>query len=331
MQLRLLESDVTDAGAPRRRVGPAHIQARMAPAPGTADGLRFWRPLPRQVIDLVCADGAVTGVPLHTHEALQVMLPASPAVVVEATGRATTVYPGQIHLTSPLELYAVRSIDRAPVGIRMMLLGPALLAKLGATGGTGERATSPRLAQRVVDDPGLYSELAALLDVLRGPLVDLGCESQLLGCFTRLFGRAMERHLAAAALGARDLRGVARARDHLRAHPADNVSLDELADVAGLSKFYLLRAFRRAYGLTPHEYQMQLRLARARRLLAEGRPLSHVTYDAGFADQSHLTRRFKAFFDLTPARYARQVATPMSAVPRRASDAYRAAAPVPAA
>jgi AraC-like DNA-binding protein len=54
---------------------------------------------------------------------------------------------------------------------------------------------------------------------------------------------------------------------------------------------------------------MQLRLARARRLLAEGRPLSHVTYDAGFADQSHLTRRFAEFYGLTPARFARQLAT----------------------
>jgi AraC-like DNA-binding protein len=108
-----------------------------------------------------------------------------------------------------------------------------------------------------------------------------------------------------------------RARDYLRAQALKNVTLDELAGVAGLSKFYLLRSFSRAYGLTPHAYQMELRLARARRLLAEGRPLSHVTYDAGFADQSHLTRRFAAFYGLTPARYARQLATPPGATPNR--------------
>jgi AraC-like DNA-binding protein len=94
-----------------------------------------------------------------------------------------------------------------------------------------------------------------------------------------------------------------------------------------LSKFYLLRAFRRAHGITPHAYQMQLRLAHAWRFIVEGRPLSRATYDAGFADQSHLTRRFSAMFGLTPARYARQLAVP----PATAPSAARPAAPSSAA
>jgi transcriptional regulator GlxA family with amidase domain len=53
---------------------------------------------------------------------------------------------------------------------------------------------------------------------------------------------------------------------------------------------------------------MQLRLARARRLLEHQQSVSFVTYEAGFSDQSHLTRRFKEFFGFTPARYARQFA-----------------------
>jgi AraC-like DNA-binding protein len=60
---------------------------------------------------------------------------------------------------------------------------------------------------------------------------------------------------------------------------------------------------------------MQLRLARAWRLITEGCPLSRTTYDAGFADQSHLTRRFAAAFGLTPARYARQLAVAPGAEP----------------
>jgi AraC-like DNA-binding protein len=83
--------------------------------------------------------------------------------------------------------------------------------------------------------------------------------------------------------------------------------------VAELSKYYLLRAFRQAHGVTPHAYQMQLRLAYAWRLIVDGRSLSHATYDAGFADQSHLTRRFASAFGLSPARYARELAIPPGA------------------
>jgi AraC-like DNA-binding protein len=98
-------------------------------------------------------------------------------------------------------------------------------------------------------------------------------------------------------------------------HVAESVSLDELASVAGLSKFYLLRAFSRAHGFTPHAYQMHLRVARAWRLIVDGYPLTRATYDAGFADQSHLTRQFAATFGVTPARYARQLARPTGASP----------------
>ena len=184
--------------------------------------------------------------------------------------------------------------------------------------------TTP-FAELIVDDGELYAELMAVFDSLRRPLVELQCESRLLECLARLVGRRAEPGMTPADAGAQPPAGVVTARDYLRAQAVKNVTLDELAAVAGLSKFYLLRAFARAYGLTPHAYQMELRLARARRLLAEGRPLSHVTYDAGFADQSHLTRRFAAFYGLTPARYARQLATPPGWSPDRGASARLAA------
>jgi AraC-like DNA-binding protein len=162
-----------------------------------------------------------------------------------------------------------------------------------------------------VDDPGLYAELWSLIDDLRGPLVALACAPRLVGCVARLLNRLATRpaHAPKPRTG-HQAAGVGRVRDHLRAHAAESVSLDELASMAGLSKYYLLRAFRRVHGVTPHAYQMQLRLAHAWRFIVEGRPLSRASYDAGFADQSHLTRRFAAMFGLTPARYARELALP---------------------
>jgi AraC-like DNA-binding protein len=100
--------------------------------------------------------------------------------------------------------------------------------------------------------------------------------------------------------------GLARAREYVRAHVAAPLSLDGLARVACLSKFHFLRAFTRAYGVSPREYQMQRRLALARTLVEAGEALSSVAYDTGFADQSHLTRRFKQAFGMTPGAYARQ-------------------------
>jgi AraC-like DNA-binding protein len=179
----------------------------------------------------------------------------------------------------------------------------------------------------------LYAELWAISGDLRGPLIGPSCGPRLLACLGRLIAGLAEPTPPApiSAGGApRHVTGVARVCQHLRAHVATSISLDELASVAGLSKFYLLRAFHRVHGITPHAYQMQLRLAHAWRFIVEGSPLSRATYDAGFADQSHLTRRFAAVFGLTPARYARQLDVPPGAAPS-SSGIQRFAAPLSAA
>ncbi len=69
---------------------------------------------------------------------------------------------------------------------------------------------------------------------------------------------------------------------------------------------HLVRSFSRAVGLPPKSYHAQLRLARARRLLAEGKSATWVSYECGFADQSHLSRRFKECYGLTPGAFQSQ-------------------------
>lgn len=93
------------------------------------------------------------------------------------------------------------------------------------------------------------------------------------------------------------------ARDYLHTHLTDNVSLTDLANLAGVDRFRLNRAFKAAFGLAPHAYLVQLRLAQARRRLAAGDSPSAVAMDLGFADQSHLGRWFKRAYGLTPAGY----------------------------
>ena len=80
--------------------------------------------------------------------------------------------------------------------------------------------------------------------------------------------------------------------------------LAELAAVAGLSRFELARTFRAQVGLPPHAFQLDLRVRRARALLAGGEPPAAVAAACGFADQSHLHRVFKRAVGVTPGRYA---------------------------
>lgn len=96
-----------------------------------------------------------------------------------------------------------------------------------------------------------------------------------------------------------------RARDYLHDNLERDIGLEELALACGIDRFRLTRAFKAAFGLAPHAYLIQLRLAHARRRLALGQRPADVAVALGFADQSHLGRWFRRAYQLTPAQYRR--------------------------
>ncbi|MGZ4175331.1 MAG: helix-turn-helix transcriptional regulator [Solirubrobacteraceae bacterium] len=116
-------------------------------------------------------------------------------------------------------------------------------------------------------------------------------------------------HLRDASAAGRRERGehaaVRRGRRHLQDRWDQPVSLRELAGVAGLSHFELLRRFAQQNSLTPHAFQRDLRVQRARAMLADGAPVATVAAACGFADQPHLSRVFKRLVGVSPGAYAR--------------------------
>ncbi|MDG9923180.1 MULTISPECIES: AraC family transcriptional regulator [unclassified Pseudomonas] len=96
---------------------------------------------------------------------------------------------------------------------------------------------------------------------------------------------------------------VARLQELLAASLEQTPSLEQMAAAVGLSRFHLLRAFKRRTGLSPRQWAMQLRTRRAQGLLRLGVPAGEVAHALGFADQSHLNRHFRAAYGLSPGRY----------------------------
>ncbi len=83
-----------------------------------------------------------------------------------------------------------------------------------------------------------------------------------------------------------------------------DLSLSDLAGVAGMSTFHFAREFKRATNSTPHQYLMKLRVDRAKELLSKSEmPLVEVGHEAGFSHQSHFTRLFRRLTGTTPQSY----------------------------
>lgn len=88
------------------------------------------------------------------------------------------------------------------------------------------------------------------------------------------------------------------------AHLQDDFTLTDLAGQAALSEYHFARMFRTSMGVTPHVWVASCRLARAREMiLAASLPLEQIASACGFAHASHLTRRFRETYGLSPARF----------------------------
>jgi len=98
-----------------------------------------------------------------------------------------------------------------------------------------------------------------------------------------------------------------RATDFMEAHLGDSLTLAELATATGLSPSHFARRFKVTTGMPPHQFLMQLRVERAKRMLRGGTSIIEIALTCGFTHQEHMTRIFRRAVGMTPAAYRRSV------------------------
>ena len=187
---------------------------------------------------------------------------------------------------------------------RMVHVEPEFFASL-----TG--SPLPLFRSPVILDPAVAASVRRLHRLLTGPdteASELERYERLAGTARLLVRHASGREPASGLEPARaraDRRVAARIRELIHAKdPADGeLTADDLATAAGCSRYAAYRAFTQAYGLAPSDYQRQLRVQAARRLLSADVTPARAAAEAGFADQAHLTRWFRRYYGVTPGAY----------------------------
>jgi AraC-like DNA-binding protein len=252
-------------------------------------GCRVWRPRGLEGVEVASADSADRAFPARLSDTLGVCLKQGPAHEVLSDGRSLDYPAGAICVRPPGCVWSCTSTG--PVGFVSVDVDRAALPRGLAVAPMSFIAADrlPELSRALAvfqRSPSLLRRQEAVAELV------LAVEDRLPADELREGGA----HRAVAA-------ACQRLRDDLTASP----TLDELGLLTGTNKFVLLRRFKRELGITPHAYLVAFRIARARQLLARGTEPSEVAAVVGFADQSHLTRTFKATMGLTPAAYARHV------------------------
>ena len=216
----------------------------------------------------------------HCHELAQIVFAKSGVMRVH-TGKGAWVVPPQRALWMPAGVvHWIRC--RTAVAMRTVYLDPA--AVIAGGGETSVLATTPLLREVILRlvEGGPYAP-AALVAVLVGELTAVP---------------TAPLHLPEP----RDPR-LRRVCAAMQLDPGGSAGLAGHARAAGASPRTLMRLFRAETGLTFRAWRRQLRLLAALELLAEGRPVTMVAFELGYASPSAFIAAFRLALGVTPARY----------------------------
>lgn len=247
----------------------------------------------------------------HRHDTYAIGITTAGVQTFRYRGACRICLPGQLHILHPDETHDGAAGTDDGFGYRILYVAPELIRHaLDARG-------LPFVAEPVQAPTPATRPIAALLADIDEPISDLGrveIAAAVADALRSLASPAQERRPSI------DVGAVERVRDYLTAHAREQTPASLLEQIAGTDRFTVARHFRRAFGTSPDRYRTLRRLSLARTAIEGGLPLAQAAADAGFADQSHLTRQFKRTYGLTPAHWAKAVAAagpPDPGVPSR--------------
>jgi len=208
-------------------------------------------------------------------------------------GRDFDVPAGAVTLYNPL---AVQASKFGPEGVEYISLhlAPEALKQAAKENNLKHFGGAPRFEQGVLKQPSLFR---AIVDFARAEPDQPGHQEEAL---LALLALLLEQPGSPALEQAASLR---QAVQLMRDMPQAKLALEDLAAAVGLSKFHFVRCFKKATGLAPLQYHMQLRLSEARRLLRGGVHPGEVAEALGFYDQSHFINAFRRVMGVTPNSY----------------------------
>jgi AraC-like DNA-binding protein len=268
------------------------------PSASPPEVTRYFRPAGPDGVEALHASFVTHAYRPHSHPTWTVAMMERGAASFELDDTDQRADDGELFVLEPESVHT--GVAAVPGGwaYKVLYLDPALI------GAWAEQDSAPQAARWVVfRDEGLRAALRDAHRALAEEPPGLAVDAAVLAAVD-----ALRPHLEPGPPRPRtrpEHAAVRRARAYLEERWDAPVTLAELAAHAGLSRFELARTFRAQIGLPPHAFQLDLRIARGRSLLAAGDPPAAVAAACGFCDQAHLTRVFKRAVGVTPARYAR--------------------------
>ena len=206
------------------------------------------------------------------------------------TGITVTINPGDVHACNPKD---------GAWSYRMIFVDTLWISCLQDEMGFLKSSDYQRFSQQLFKHPQIAQGVSLLYQALSEQSNQLQAETLLITQLTQLMSVPESANLTSH----KEQEKMVKAREILLDQSSESVGLFDIAKTVGLSRYQLIRAFRDYYGQTPHAYLLDYRIKQAKHYLQQGRGLSQVALDLGFADQAHFQRHFKRRLAVTPKQY----------------------------
>jgi AraC family transcriptional regulator len=242
----------------------------------------------------------------HSHAALTVTSVLSGRMLATIGGSEYEITEGQITLTNVNEMHGARV---SSVELVSTYISPAAVSELAI--GMGLARTTPEIVFRasVVRDDAVEQTARQIASEARaesfgrGPMLDALVRQLVIYLLRSHLTVRKSAHIELSRAGPVDRR-LRRAIEFMHDNYSSDLGLGEIAAAAYLSEYHFARLFKQITGITPHGYLANLRLERARKLLAETSfPISQIAAMVGYQSQSHFTKIFKSITGITPRAY----------------------------
>ncbi|WP_417506404.1 AraC family transcriptional regulator [Marinomonas gallaica] len=238
----------------------------------------------------------------HAHEEYSIGVTLSGRQDFYAHGAFHHSHPGQIMVFNPGDAHDGESGADAVLNYSMLYVHPdQLVPSLEAL-----NVTSPelfRIQDAVFNDPLVKQKIMRLAQLIELNHATVSEYESLLFELTEQLVRYQSKQSLLPET--RRQRLLDQAKEYLQEHYQEEVSLDDLCQVACMSKYHFLRSFKAYTGMTPHQYWLNVRIHRGKQALRAGVSVMNVVDQLGFNDLSHFNRRFKPVFGMTPRQYQR--------------------------
>ncbi|MGF9976132.1 AraC family transcriptional regulator [Viridibacillus arvi] len=245
--------------------------------------------------------GIMQKFPAHFHEYYVIGFIEEGQRYLVCKGKEYVINPGDLLLFNPYDTHSCEQIDGKTLDYRCINVKQEIMEKviLGING----NKELPSFKQNVLYDSELVSNLRELHLKISQEESEFKKEELFLYLLEELIQSYSDLTFLPQVSETSD--EIKKVCEFLEENYTKTITLNDLSELTGWSKYHLLRSFTKQKGISPYCYLETIRVNHAKKLLEQGIEPIEVTFLTGFCDQSHLTKFFKRLVGLTPKQYMR--------------------------